>query len=267
MAYNYSIPLLLSSDTTSGAYNLNTGNSRWDVDFAQDVQIPQGAKNITVSVSNATIWYTSANISASLGNNKFYLDVDTDAVYTVTLADGLYDLSALAHAINVSLVNQGLASDIITFTADTSTQRVVINLSVAGLRIDFTGANACNTELGFSAAVNPAAYTTAVASIYGDTEAALNSVDYFLIHSSLVTGGIPINGKSTSVVARVLIDTSPGSQILYEPQVPVHVTAQHLAGSSVHRLHTWITTQDGVTLPVFGANDQASVLLNIQYQL
>lgn len=267
MAYTYEIPVLLSSDTTAGAYNVNAGNSKFDVDFQQELIIPALAKNITVSVPNATIWYTSANISAALGNNKFYLDVSADAVYTVTLDDGLYDLSSIAHAINVSLVNQGLANNIITFTSDNSTQRVIINFSVAGLRVDFTGANSCGSVMGFGSAVTPAAYTTAVTSVYGDSEAAFNSIDYFLIHSSLVTGGIPVNGKSTSVVARVLITASPGSQILYSPNHPIHVYADHLAGSSISRLHTWVTDQSGINAPTFGTSDRFSVQLVIKYQL
>lgn len=267
MAYTYEIPILLSSDTSSGAYNVNSGNSRFDVDFSQDIKIPAHAKNITVSVPNATLWYTSVNISAALGNNSFYLDVSGDAVYTVVLADGLYDLSSFAHSINVSLVNQGLASDIITFTGDHSSQKVVINFSVAGLRIDFTGANNVRTILGFNNAVAPAAYTTAATSIYGDSEAQFNTIDYFLLHSNIITGGIPVNGKSTSVIARVLINTSPGSQIIYEPRNPIHIKANHLAGSSIHRLHTWCTLQDGVTMPDFGINDHISVQLLIKYQL
>jgi hypothetical protein len=267
MAYTYTIPLLLSSDTESGAFNVDTGNSKFDINFDQPIVVPSNAKNITVAVVNSSLWYTSSNISSTLANNKFYLDVDTDQVYTVTLANGLYDLSSFAHAVNVSLVNQGLASDIITFTADNSTQKVVINFSVAGLRIDFTGANNCREVLGFNSAVNPVAYTTAVTSIYGDSEALFNSVDYFLIHSNIVTGGIPINGKSTSVVARVLITASPGNQILFEPNQPTQIHAQHLAGASISRLHTWVTIQDGTTAPTFGANDNFSLELVITYQL
>jgi hypothetical protein len=260
------VPILVSSLETSGAYNVNSDRSKFDIDFAQELVFPKEAKNITLEVSNSSLWYTSYNISAALANNKFYLDVDTDAVYTITIPDGLYDLSSVAHAINVSIVNQGLVSDLITFVGDNSTQKVIVNLSVAGLRIDWTGANSCREIMGFNSAVNPAAYTTAALSVYGDNAAAFNTIDYFLIHSSLVNGGIPVSGKSTSVISRVLISSPPGTQIISEPFNPIKISAQHLAGSQVSRAHFWITTQDGVTSPDFNS-ENFSVLIVIRYQL
>ena len=264
--YSYEIPLLVSSDEASGAFNVNPGRSRFDTSFPQEVKIPALAKNVTVSVTNATIWYTSFNISAELGNNRFYLDVQGDAVYTVIIADGLYDLSSLAHAINVGLVNQGLTSNIITFTPDPASQRVVINFSVAGLRVDFTQANACNGILGFDAALSPAAYTTAEFSLYGTNTAAFNTIDYFLLHSDICNGGIPVSGKSTNVIARVLIDGPPGTQIIHAPNQPIRIPAQHLAGTSISRLHFWVTTQDSITQPNLN-NENFSLLLVIRYQM
>ena len=266
MAYTYEIPILVSSDESSGAFNVNSARNRFDIEFPQELKIPREAKNITVSVTNATIWYTSFNISAALANNKFYLDVSADQVYTVTIPDGLYDLSSVAHAINVGLVNQGLASGIISFVGDSASQKVVINFTVAGLRVNFTGANSCRVIMGFNNAVSPAAYTTGIYSLYGDTTARFNTIDYFLIHSNIVTGGIPNNGKSTSIIARVLISEAPGSQLLFEPTNPINIPSQNLAGMSISRLHFWVTLQDGTTLPDLN-QENFSVLLVIRYQM
>ena len=76
--YTYEVPILVSSDEASGAFNVNEGRSRFDVAFSVPIRIPQLAKNVTVSVTNATIWYTSFNISAELKNNRFYLEVQGD---------------------------------------------------------------------------------------------------------------------------------------------------------------------------------------------
>jgi hypothetical protein len=260
----FEIPLLVSSNQESGAFNVSAAKSRWDVSFPQEIIIPKNARNVSVECSSATIWYTSYNISSALGNNKFYLDVDSDAIYTVTINDGLYDLSALAHAINVSLVNQGLASSIITFTGDTSSQKVVINFTVAGLRVDFTGSNSCGPIMGFTSAVFPVAYTTGKYSIYGDLIASFNKVDYYILHTDLVIGGISINGKSTSAVARVLISSPPGSQIEFEPNNAIKIPSQHLAGTRISRLHCWITDQSG-NFPQF--TDPSSLLLVIKYTI
>jgi hypothetical protein len=260
----FEIPLLVSSNELSGAYNVNSGKSKWDVSFPQDIVIPKNARNVTVECSSATIWYTSYNISSALGNNKFYLDVDSDAIYTVTINDGLYDLSSLAHAINVGLVNQGLASSIITFTGDTSSQKVVINFTIAGLRVDFTGANSCRLIMGFSEAVFPASYTTSKYSVYGDLIAAFNTVDYYILHTDLINAGITINGRSSSSVARVLITSAPGTQLEFEPNNAIKIQAQNLSGSRISKLHVWITDQSG-NYPEF--TDHSSLLLVIKYTI
>lgn len=262
MAINeYTIPLLLSSSTATGAYNVTTGRDRYDIALDQEIDIPAAAKRVTVEVESASVWYVQYNISAALQNNRFYLDVSGDAIYEVELADGLYDLSALAHAINVSLVNQGLASDIITFTADPSTQRVIINFSRAGLRADFTQTNTCRSILGFNAALRPTAYTTAVASVYGDSTAQFNALDYYLIHSDIVSGGISINGKRNSTVARILINTAPGSQIIYAPPNPIRIQSDNLIGRRITNVHSWITDQDNRTLNFNGEEWSYSLLI------
>jgi hypothetical protein len=262
----YEIPLLVSSNEAAGAFNVNEQHSRFDVELPQPLSIPKMAKNITVSVTNATIWYTSFNVSEELKNNHFYLDVSGDAVYNVTIPDGLYDLKSIAHAVNVGLVNQGVDSNIITFIGDPASQKVVINFTRAGLRVDFTGANSCLEIMGFSNAVHPAAYTTDIYSLYGTTTAYFNTIQYFLIHSDIVSGGIPVNGKSTSVIAQVLIDGPPGSQLIYSPNNPIYIPSQRLAGMNLSRLHFWITLDDGVTQPNLN-NEHYSVLLVIKYQL
>lgn len=237
----FEIPILLSSATASGAYNVSPNGDKFDVSFDQEIKIPKLAKQITVEVTNASIWFTTFNISAALGNNRFYLDVSGDVVYEVILDDGLYDMSSLAHSINVSLVNQGLASDILTFTADVSTQRIVINFSRAGLRVDFSQPATCRIILGFASAVTPVAYTTAITSVYGTTVAAFNTIDYFLIHSDIVRNGISVNGKQSNVIARVLITAAPNSQILYTPHEATRIPADNLVGANIANIHSWVT--------------------------
>ena len=259
------IPILISSSTSAGAYNVSAGIDQFDVSFRNEIKIPQHARNITVEVANASIWHTAFNISAALNNNKFYLDVNFDTVYTVTIPDGLYDLTSIAAAINVSLVNQNLPSNVISFTADTATQKVIINYSVMGLRVDFTQANTCRSVLGFNSAVVPAAYTTDNISIYADVSAYFNLIDYFLIHSSIVSGGLSINGTLSSIAARVLITATMGSQILYTPHIPTRIPCGHLVGSTITNLHSWLSDQDGNAVNTNG--EDWSYLCIIRYQI
>lgn len=261
MSAEHQIPILLSSSPNAGAFNVSPGNDKFDIFIDQEIEIPNDAKRITVEVQNASIWFTPFNISAALGNNLLYLDVSGDAIYMVTLADGLYDLSALAHSINVGLVNQGLASNIITFTPDLATQKVIINYSVSGIRIDFTQPNTIRSIIGFANAVVPVAYTTGVISIYGANEATFNQIDYFLIHTDLVNGGIRVNGRQTNVVARVLVNSTVGSQILYQPHEAVRVPAQSLAGRKISNIRSWVTDQSNNSLDFGGESWSYSLLI------
>ena len=259
------IPMLISSSSSAGAFNISPGYDKFDVSFANEIKIPAHARNITVEVANASIWHTAFNISTVLNNNKFYLDVNFDTVYTVTIPDGLYDLTSLAAAINVSLVNQNLPSNVISFTSDSATQKVIINYSVMGLRVDFSQADTFRVILGFNSAVVPTAYTTDNVSIYADVSAYFNLIDYFLIHSSIVSGGLSINGTLSSIAARVLITSTMGSQIIFEPHLPTRIPCGHLAGSTVSRLHSWLTDQDGGAVNT--NNEDWSYLLIVRFQL
>jgi hypothetical protein len=258
------IPILISSSTSAGAYNVSSGHNKFDVTFQDEVKIPQHARNITVEVANASIWNTAFNISTALNNNYFYLDVSGDQVYRVLIPDGLYDLSTLANAINISLVNSNLPSNIITFTADNATQKVIINFTVAGLRLDFTQNDTCRDILGFNDAYAPAVYTTDNISIYGNSTAGFNLVDYFLIHSSIVSGGLSINGTKSSVVSRILIDASPGSQIVYFPHIAIKVPAQNLANSTIHFAHSWLTDQNNKDIDLNGEDWSYTIVIRFQ---
>ena len=145
----FQVSLLLSPDPAVNAFNVSSGRDQWDVNLDNEITMPQHAQQVSVEITRATMWFTTDNISAERGNNKFYLDVEGDTVKPVTLTDGLYDLSSMAHTIDVGLVNQGMASRFVTFTPDNATQHVIINFSRAGLRVDLYGAGACRKILGF----------------------------------------------------------------------------------------------------------------------
>ena len=136
---------------------------------------------------------------------------------------------------------------------------------MAGLRVDFTQANTCREILGFSNAVVPPAYTTDNISIYATDTAYFNLIDYFLIHSSIVSGGLSINGTLSSIASRVLITSTMGSQIIFEPHLPTRIPCGHLAGSTIQRIHSWLTDQDNNAVNT--NNEDWSYLLIIRFQL
>ena len=148
----------------------------------------------------------------------------------------------------------------ITFTPDNATQRVIINFSQPSLRVDFSGVDSCCEVLGFTATPHPLAYTTSVASIYGDTQAKFNHIESYLIHNDLANG-IQFNGKFSNVLAHIVINSSPGDQIIYEPFQPVRIQAQNLAGRNINSIRSWITDQDSESLDFAGETSTYQLLI------
>ena len=260
---HYEIPLLLSSDTSSGATNVSSDGSRFTVNFDEPLEIPSNAVNCTIRSDKQTIWWTVPNIITGV-NDKFYIDDGT--AYIVTIDQGLYDLPSLNQAIDRELVNLGAASGMIDLLADSSTQKVVIRYNVVGTQVDFTQVETFRGILGFNSRLSPAAPSTIVGETdTADSVAAFNQIEYFLINTDLISQGIRINNSYNNTITQVLIDVPPGSQITAQPFNPTKVSASNLIGSTRKSLDVWLTDQNN--LGVNTNNETYSVSLIIEYTL
>ena len=94
-----SIAFDVNSDPAGGAEQLTPNNAQFEINLDVPISIPGDAKNATVSVEEATVWNTVANISVGLNNNHFYI-IDNDATINVTIPDGSYGVQDLSAAIN-----------------------------------------------------------------------------------------------------------------------------------------------------------------------
>ena len=101
--------------------------------------------------------------------------------------------------------------------------------------------------------------------VYGDATAALNKTNYFQLHSDLVSRGIPLNGKYEQVIAQVLIDVPPGSQVVYQPHHPPRIAAPELAGARKSVLRFWLT--DDASRPVDTNGEAWSARVVIRYSV
>ncbi len=241
------IDFIVSSNPLNGALNLSSDGSTFNVQYEEPLTIPKEAKNVTVEVQNAEIWWTVPNVITG-ENDKFRL-IDTNAgsnpsgtayTGTVTIPEGLYDLSALSNTLETLLVNAGSAQGTFTLSADEATQKVQIIFNNTGVSIDFTIANSCRDLLGWTSVVvgphDPVPYTDTAPNI-----ASFNQINYFLIHSDLVDRGLRYNNKYSQIMTQVLIDVSPGSQITYTPQWPAVTDGSHLRGAKRNYFRYWLT--------------------------
>ena len=83
--------LLFSSDPKNGAQPLDSTGSRFMVHLPQAIKFPQ-CKNIDLVLNTASIWYTTANVSASLYDNASFKFTYGAQNITAVLPDGLYSL-------------------------------------------------------------------------------------------------------------------------------------------------------------------------------
>ena len=242
------ISMLLTSDPTQGASNVSADGSQFSVQLEEAISIPRDAMNITISAEESTIWWVIPNIITGQ-NDKLYITapdtLDVTQVYVITLPQGLYDLSGLNQAILRELENAGAKvspEPVINLSADENTQKVEIRFEYDVVEIDFTQSDTFRDILGFNSQVlGP--YLGAPVTILANTVAKFNTVNSFLIHSTLTNRGLRFNNKYDQTLSQVLIDVTPGSQIVSAPFNPPKVNAPELAGATRTNLTMWLTDE------------------------
>jgi hypothetical protein len=249
-----SIELIFSSDPQNGAINITDQGSAFEVALQEPLHIPHDATNVKLKVVSSTIWWTIPNVNAGV-NDIFRFDIGGSGVVTAIVPEGLYDMIALYRALQTILISPPVSlapayvSANFQLIADAATQRVQIYLAMAGDSIDVGTANSVFQLAGWptgSPIVAGPGVTTA------PQVAQFNQVDYFLIHSDLVSRGIRFNNAWTQTIAQVLIDVPPGSQIDYAPFNPPASNANELIGANKWNVKFWLTDSRNRPVNTFG---------------
>lgn len=258
-----SINFLVSSDPENGAIQISADGSQFTVQLENVFEIPPQAREASLEVMNATVWWNVPNISAALGNNKFYFEYATNP-YVVTIPDGLYSVVDLNSTLNREVGNATGVFDMFTLTGDGPTQKILLFINYTTVQIDFTPIDTFRDLLGFNSQLIPDPNpTTGLFNVLGDNVAAFNSIEYFLLHSDLVRRGLQINHVYDNVIARVPINTTPGSQIIYEPYNPDQLDILDEAGQRWHHMRFWLT--DNLRRSVDTRGETWSVNIRISY--
>ena len=264
------INFLASSDPANGASNISTDGSQFTAQLQDGIKVPRDAHNVQVSLQESTVWWTIPNILTGV-NDKMYITAPRASdsaltAYTVTIPQGLYDLTALSDAILRDLSNQGATispSPVINLLPDDATSKVEIIFNYDSIEIDFTQSDTPRLILGFDSQVLGPTASSPIINLAENT-AAFNTINSFLIHSDLVSRGIRVNNSYNQTLGQVLIDVKPGSQITSAPRNPPKVSANELSGSIKSTIRFWITDQANNTIDM---NDEYwTARLTISYQ-
>jgi hypothetical protein len=268
----HEINMLVTSDANQGAKNKTANGAQFEIQLEAAIKIPEEALNVTLSVQEATIWWSVPNIITGV-NDKLYCIVprgldDLLTAYIVIIPQGLYDLTALNNTVARELENLGAKLDgplaSIQFSPDNATQRVEIRMSYIGSEISFVQVDTFKALIGFDSQVIGPTVIEPITFLAENT-AAFNTVNYFLIHSDLVGKGIRFNNQYNQTIAQVLIDVLPGSQIVNSPRHPAKVDASDLRGTQRKRMKFWLT--DDNDNQVNTNNENWTARISIKYMM
>lgn len=268
-----------SPDPNGGIWGFQPGTG-----FAAVFGWPSDSQVLFIGPPNQISSYTSP------GRGQFSSNIVTGT--NLALGKGLYNIDQLEVAIKNQMVVAGLtpaeADAFISLEGDNSQQRVILTMTcplagdqvTAPYNFEFgvNGAKGFEGILGFTQWPRPGSpgpskrllgnYPDPGGDVfyrfYADEIAAFNSVNYILVHTDMVPRGIRYNGTFYQIVAQLLVDVSPGEQIVYAPFNPPVCDSANLVGAQMKQASFWLT--DDRNNPVDTLGEDWSVRLLIKYK-
>jgi hypothetical protein len=270
------ISMLVSSDPSQGAVNLSPNGDSFEIQLQDGLDIPRNAINVNMKIEESTIWWTVPNVTTG-NNDTLYIVGDSNDVvpvltaYVVTIPQGLYDLTGINNAVASALEALGARTldalgnpvPLVSFSPDAATQKVVMRLNYSNVTVTFVSDSPWEL-MGFDmTGYGPDA--GAPVNLLAPNVADFNQVNFFLLHSDLINKGIRINNNYSQTVAQVLINVSPGSQIVSTPFHPAKSNAQTLAGAKRTLMKFWLT--DDKQRSINTNHEHWSARIVIDYQI
>ena len=246
------LTITASSSADSGATNIQYGGGYFEVQLdGEGLGIPKDAEGVEVAVTNATVWFNTSNIIEGVNDTIYVFGDNTSAgteLFTVKIAEGLYGVEELNASILLKLEALGARTldgvgnylPLISLSGDNATQKIILRFNYTNVYVDFSLPTTFREIIGFDA-LQYGAYAGAPLSILAPNVAAFDRVNYYLIHSNLVSKGIRFNNQFNQTIGRVLIDVPPNKEIVSAPFNPPKSHADNLSGSSLRLLRFWLT--------------------------
>jgi hypothetical protein len=231
----------------------NVRNNEFTVNLYNSITFPAEALSVEVALYSANIWNSNPNILDGTGgtitNNKLYIAYDDGlgggvVNYVITLPNGLYSVDGLSSTISLEIEALGLPADLITFIADSSTQKITIRYNYALTQIDFTQADTFRVILGYNSRLSPLAPSAIGTLDQADNVANFNQINGWLILApDLLRDGIPVNSTASAVLGQVPINASPNSLVNFEPSNLNFINCDHLRKARISNLTFKVTNE------------------------
>ena len=245
--------ILVSSNPVLGANNVRNNGGTFTVNFEDNgLDIPSNAENVSLQVINSELWYNEPNVITGVNDQLDFTYQETGGVLvesTITFDEGLYlvDDIQLALERGVSdLVAAGTLTDNIfkdgklriQFGADNPRSRVSLDFTIDGsntygMSCNFSSARSIGKLLGFTnPPLQPITPSATETHFIGDQNPQFNTFNYYLLQSNIVSKGMRIGPTFDTIIAKILVQAKPNSQIMYSPTIPALIDASSLKGSN-----------------------------------
>lgn len=262
----FKIPFIVNSNSTAGARNRSSDGSSFEIFLDEALIVPPDAFNVFLIVQEAQVWNNVYNIQQGV-NDKIRVVYDDGVLTTdnlLTIEPGLYDLAHLNQAVRRELANNGLDSNLLSLIADTASGKVVFQFNATGIQVDVSVPNNFSQVLGFDERLIPLAGPTTSEEEYviGDRVAQFNNLEYFLIHSDLVSRGLRTNSIYNQSIAQIPITAPPGSLIVSEPRNPPQIPCNELIGTKRKLIRFFLTDDKNNLIDTNGEDWSARFVLH-----
>ena len=225
------LDVLISSNPALGAENITNNGSSISLHMDEKIGIPPEAKNVALSVIGAEVWYNIPNITSINNGFRFMINGLT---YNMTIPTGLYSGATIPDMILSTITESGTPNlptgDWFILEGNEALNKMTFKINADAVNKGFSmiwTQSSIADILGFT--TNSTVNTS---TDIAENIPKFNAVNYFLLQSDIVHNGISTNGQHNNIIAKILIDVSPNSQILYRPSTPNHIQSPELAGTS-----------------------------------
>jgi len=259
----YTIPIFALSNSSNSQILDTVRRNKFLLTPKTPYEIPLNAKNIYITLKQATVVNFFYNISASLGNNIIYFtnDIALPQKYNIQIPDGSWETPNLNSYIKTWLVNNGFTNDVFNLLEDSALQKVVILLK-NGYGATFPNPGVANI-LGFTSPNTLFNNTGSDRYYTANQTAAFNTITGLIIECSLASSNI-YNGQITNFLASCPIDVPSGSLLNYNPNEVLKVSAQNLAGQTISSMNFTILDQNRNNIDVV---ENYFFIMEISYEL
>lgn len=239
--------LITLSDTTSNSNDFTVAYAR---SLKMDVS---NGQTYEIGMVSAQIYYTFANISATLLNNQFVYSNGVDT-RTLTIPNGQYNITQLNDEVQRQIIGLGDTEANLVLVPNYSTNKVRIELA-GGYSVDFTIANSLKDLLGFTAiVVNTTQEGTNIANVSRD-------VEKILVHCSIANNSSFLNTDTSDTIGEVYLTQPPGSQITQAKNPIIWIPVSNSSVERIDQIRIYFTDQLGRQLDFGGEPTSVSIYI------